>query len=467
MTYNLAKFAASILGPLVGKSPHHVRNTSDFVDKLKNSRVQPSEIVTSYDVVALFTSIPVKSAVDVIRQKLTADSSLGDRTNLSVDQVVEIAELCLNTTYFSYGGSYYKQISGCAMGSPLSPIVSNLYMESLEMDIMREYKETKPSLWLRYVDDTFVILNAAESEDFFVFINGRDPNIRFTREACKDGKIAFLDCLVSVEEDGSLSTGVYRKPTHTDQYLNFGSNHPLIHKLGVIRTLNHRANEIISDPEQVAKESAHIKGALQKCGYPDWAFRKAQRDRQRSSEAVSTRGKSSRAKIPYVPVVAERIQAALRPFGIVTVFKPGNTLRDKLVKVKDKMPREKQSNLVYGIPCGGTGCRDTYVGETKQALKTRLKQHRQRGSNPAQTSAVFLHHVDTKHGFEDSEVLVLDREEDWVRRGIKEAVWERIERPSLNRKGGLRFKLSNSWDRALQHIPRRLSRDPSGSRGSH
>ena len=268
VTYNLAKFAAGILRPLIGQSPHYVRNTIEFVDKIKNIRLFDSEILTFYDVTALFTSNPADSAVDVIRQKLTDDPTLPDRTNLSIDQIVEITELCLTTTYFSYKGLFYKQISGCAMGSPLSPIVAKLYMEAFETSVLEEYGGIKPKLWLHFVDDTFVILDKRAGEDFFKFINNKDPNIKFTQEACIDNKIAFLDCLVSIQENGSLKTEVYRKPTHTDHYLRFDSNHPLIHKLGVIRTLFHHGDTIISDPNLIPKERNHIKQSLRKCGYP-------------------------------------------------------------------------------------------------------------------------------------------------------------------------------------------------------
>ena len=80
----------------------------------------------------------------------------------------------------------------------------------------------------------------------------------------------------------------------------------------------------------------------------------------------------------------------------------------------------------------------------KQSLRTRLDQHRHQGSNEAQTSAVYLHCKETRHFFNNTDVVILDREEDWVRRGIKEAIWERLEQPSLNRKGVLRFSLSNT-----------------------
>ena len=78
-----------------------------------------------------------------------------------------------------------------------------------------------------------------------------------------------------MEDDRSLSSRVYRKPTHTDQYLLFTSHHPLVHKLGVIRTLNYRADTITTDPKEIRQEKNHIKRALDRCGYPDWAFHKA------------------------------------------------------------------------------------------------------------------------------------------------------------------------------------------------
>ena len=102
------------------------------------------------------------------------------------------------------------------------------------------------------------------------------------------------------------------------------------------------------------------------------------------------------------------------------MFKPIGTLRSKLVKVNDKMLREKLSNLVNGIPCGSQRCAATYVSETKQSLRARLDQHRHKGFNEAQISAVYLHCKETRHSF-NTDVVILDREEDWVRRGIKEA----------------------------------------------
>ena len=97
------------------------------------------------------------------------------------------------------------------------------------------------------MDDTWVKIKSQDVPLFTEHINSVDAHIKFTREDAKDGVLAFLDCEVKVGVGGRLFVSVYRKPTHTDQYLRFDSHHPLEHKLGVIRTLYHRADNVPTD----------------------------------------------------------------------------------------------------------------------------------------------------------------------------------------------------------------------------
>ena len=69
--------------------------------------------------------------------------------------------------------------------------------------------------------------------------------------------LAFLDTLSVINEDGTIKTRVYRKDTHTDQYLNFESNHPLEHNRGVVKTLAHRAKTVVSERDDRRKELDH------------------------------------------------------------------------------------------------------------------------------------------------------------------------------------------------------------------
>ena len=83
-----------------------------------------------------------------------------------------------------------------------------------------------------------------------------------------------------------------------------------------------------------------------------------------------------------------------------------------MVKVKDKQPFEKRSNLAYGITCGGEDYAETYVGETLQSIRARLKQHQRPNSNPAQNSAVYCHLKDTGHVLDSKGVKIPDKERD-------------------------------------------------------
>ena len=91
-------------------------------------------------------------------------------------------------------------------------------MESFEEQAITT-SSYEPRIWKRHVDDTFTILDRENVDDFLQHLNNQQPSIQFTKEAEKDNKLAFLDTEVLREPDGRLTTSVYRKPTHTDQYL--------------------------------------------------------------------------------------------------------------------------------------------------------------------------------------------------------------------------------------------------------
>uniref|UniRef100_A0A3B3I5H2 NACHT domain-containing protein n=1 Tax=Oryzias latipes TaxID=8090 RepID=A0A3B3I5H2_ORYLA len=167
----MAKHLATILAPLVGNTEHHVRNSQDFANKVKHLQLDSAETMVSYDVTSLFTCIPTTEAVISVRKRLLQDSQLQDRTNLTPDHICELLEVCLNSTYFQFRGNFYRQRHGCAMDSPISPIVANLYMEEVERRALDSFPGTTPSHWFRYVDDTWVKIKSQEVETFTDHIN--------------------------------------------------------------------------------------------------------------------------------------------------------------------------------------------------------------------------------------------------------------------------------------------------------
>ena len=103
---------------------------------------------------------------------------------------MDLLNLCLTSTYFQYNGKYYKQLHGTAMGSPVSVVVAEIVMQSIEEQALTTYKQTVP-LWLRYVDDTFTAVHKDEIDTFHEHLNRQNTDIQFTTEFEENGNNPF------------------------------------------------------------------------------------------------------------------------------------------------------------------------------------------------------------------------------------------------------------------------------------
>ena len=96
------------------------------------SKLKEDESMVSYDVTALFTSVPIPPVIKIIEEKLKEDKDLPRRTSMNTRHITQLLEFCLRSTSFVFQGQHYEQVEGAAMGSPLSPIVANICMEHFE-----------------------------------------------------------------------------------------------------------------------------------------------------------------------------------------------------------------------------------------------------------------------------------------------------------------------------------------------
>ena len=108
----------------------------------------------------LSVKVPTGDTLRVIEDLLAEDDTLRDRTTLLPTDIVSLTGL--NTTYFHFGGNFYEQVEGVAMGSPLFPVVANIYMQDFESQVLVT-APLKPSLWVCYIDDIFVMWNHGDS----------------------------------------------------------------------------------------------------------------------------------------------------------------------------------------------------------------------------------------------------------------------------------------------------------------
>ena len=124
VSYETSKELARILKPLVGKSPYQVQNTKDFIQQMQDIHLQPDQCIMSYNVKALFTSVPIQPTTNIITKLLEEDGELQQRTSMSVSHITCLLEFCLKSTYFTFQDRYYEQQGEAAMVSPISLIVA-------------------------------------------------------------------------------------------------------------------------------------------------------------------------------------------------------------------------------------------------------------------------------------------------------------------------------------------------------
>jgi len=152
--------------------------------------------MVSLDIESLFTYMPIEGAVQVALRKLENDPGLPGRTNLTPTQISDLLGFVLRATYFQYNRSIYEQQDGAAMGSPVSAVIANLYMEEFDDQAITTVN-CKPKTWKRYADDTFTILDRNNVDGCLQHLNSQQRTIRFIIEIGRANNIPFLDTSVT------------------------------------------------------------------------------------------------------------------------------------------------------------------------------------------------------------------------------------------------------------------------------
>ena len=226
-------------------------------------------------------------------------------------------------------------------------------------------------------DEVFTVVHIDRVQHLLGHLNSIECSIQFTVEVENDGELPFLDVNVYRKSDGSVNTSVYRKPTHTDRYLDFSSHHPFSHKRAVVRTLSSRASTHSSSQRDQIKETNRVTSALRLTGYPRSFIQSSQSPR--TVPPSSTPEYRACAVIPYVHGVSECIRRILTPLQIRVCYKPFQTFRQLLSQPKDRVPELQRSGVVYKIPCAN--CPMVYIGQTGRRLCKRLSEHKSQESS--------------------------------------------------------------------------------------
>ena len=425
------------------------------MEHLKSIQLAPDEAMMLYDVKALFTSVPIKPGLDVIEKLLKEDHGIQSRTSMSTQHMMDLLEFCLRSTYFTFRGKFYEQVEGAAIGSPISPIVANLYMENFETRALQS-SPNPPLWWKRFVDDTFVILKKGHREEFLTHLISVDKNIQFTsEEPGPEGALPFLDMLIRPDNEGRLNTSVYRKPTHMDQYLHWDSLHPISSKYSVVGTLQHRAKTVCSNKQLLQQEEDHLARALKNCNYPMWTLNRIKikmnnpahkKNKNKTSSTQQNNIPKPHTTIPYYKGLSESVKKRCSNYGVQIYFRGGTTIKNLLMAPKDINPMMKKSGVIYSYKCGRVECDEEYIGESSRTFGERFKEHQKA------PSLIFDHFNTTGHSISHENFNIVGREEQDLKRTINEALYIRVNNPSLNRNVG-KYHLPHIWDEVLFNIP--------------
>ena len=380
--YNLAKYLDKIIKPKI-PAKFMLNSTKSFLDKLKDYVFKSSSIIVSFDVVSLFTNIPLHETIDLISEEIYKHD---DRPRYSKGDFKKLLVLATGGI-FMFDNKFYCQTDGVTMGSPLGPTLANFFLAHFENRFMNQNLEFKPDLYCRFIDDVFSVFhNNDHINKFLNFLNNLHPNLQFTTELGPK-TLAFLDTKIDLETpDVNFSSTVFRKKTNTNVLLNWDAFCPTNWKLGLIHCMLNRAYVVCNSWQSLHNEIQKLAGIFKMNGYPNQIFENCV-NKFLDQKFIGKKEKKDEDELGVV-----RLIYCLPYFG-----QPSIDFRKKLIKLtkgfnlnlrvvyttskvsgyfslKDKTPTELIAKCVYKFTCS-CDKNNSYIGKTIRHLAIRSKEH--------------------------------------------------------------------------------------------
>ena len=380
--YELAKYLDGFIKPNIPDS-YMLNSTNDFIEKLNAYPLKGHEKMVSFDVVSLFTNVPLIETIDIIIQRTYSSRAV---VTPDIPKAIFRKMLLLCTQgMFLYKDTLYRQLDGVAMGSPLGPSMANMFMAHRECELLKLAVPPPvffPKLYLRYIDDCFALFdNYSDIDRFLEVLNLMHCNLKFTVEV-GTSSLPFLDVSVKIV-DSTFETSVYRKKTHTGVFLNFLTVCPVQWKRGLILCLLNRAKCICSSLMLFNEEVQNLRNMFINNCYPvrffDYALNRMLNPTSVSDDTEDSISRYSILRVPYYG--SESVKFAKRLSGIITrkfdvdikivysTFKVKNYFR-----LKSRTPFHLLSNVIYQYDCVANA-QISYIGYTKRHMVTRTAEH--------------------------------------------------------------------------------------------
>ncbi|UYV77877.1 UQCRFS1 [Cordylochernes scorpioides] len=356
--HTLAKYLAQLLSPIMRNNPnqYNITHPPSFVQEITQMQLPAHHTMVSFDVTALYLSLPHALILNKL-QSFLESAGIQDQT---ITLITQLTSLCLSISTFTFNHQHYKQIRGTPMGSPLSSIVAEVVMGSLDQWI-NQMHSSDIHYWRRYVDDIFCIIKPNELQPILNTLHSFHADIKFTYETETNLVLPFLDILI-IRTPHRLHTAVYYKKNIPPLYTHFSSNSPIAYKVNTVRTLTKRIHTHCSLPIFKAIEKNRITTLLTTAGYPRKFIDK------HTFDPTAPRTSTTYRAVCYLPysTFSVAISRILRPYGIQVYFNsPPNLaalLRNPITKADAPNNPIHSTGAVYAVSC--QDCPASYVGET-------------------------------------------------------------------------------------------------------
>lgn len=399
-TYKLAKWLNNQLKQTINCNfSNVVLNSTQLAKKIQNVIIPNDALLISLDVSNLFTNVPIIEVTQIIKNKLN-ESTLSDCETV---ELLNLLNLCLKQNFFTFNNTVYCQEDGLSMGSPLSPLLADIYMDFFENNhILNNNSFSKHILYYhRYVDDILLLWsgNKVQLNEFLTIINSVHPKIKFTLEIENNKSINFLDLTIT-NVNNRHHFAVYRKPSHTGVIIHQSSFHPLQHKLAALNSFINRAIDIPLTLEARETEFKIIKQIAQTHNISLKIVDKLIHKKLLKNLANNAylpfdythinRNNNNKKyfSLTFNGPISYKIQRIFSRHNITIAFKSRDTLGTLFVNNKDKIDPLLNPG-VYQLTCE---CGLKYIGKTKRNFKTRFAEHHRciRFNN---TESLFAKHI--------------------------------------------------------------------------
>ena len=433
--YNLAKYLGKELSPFIC-AEFSCEDTFTFVREIQNAGIHRGSFVVSYDVVSLFTNIPLEETIEIAVETLFKNKPNLKITHKDLSRLFKYAT---SGTHFLFNGEFYEQCDGVAMGSPIAPILANLFLGYHEGKWLLDYPGNKPSYYKRYVDDVIAVFeNEHDANAFLEYLNTKHKNIKFTMETEKDNKLPFLDVLI--DKSNELVTSVYRKEIFSVVLTHYHSFTANKYKIGLVKCLIDRIYKINNTRLGFQNNLTKVFEILRRNCYPDYILKQVAKNyldnkQSRDENDPSTdKGKVSYFKLPYIGNFSNSCKIKLKK--ICEKYCKNVDLRiafqssklSSMFGTKDKLILK--SKIVYQFICAE--CNSVYVGYTTRHYQTRVHEHLKTDSN-SHILKHLRHNIKCKEACNESCFKVIDKANSEYELRIKEAMHIQWLAPSINK----------------------------------